>query len=50
MPRSDTGSLGRWTFASTRFSTRLGVEWRMHMSKVAEKIAPVRAPPSRWHR
>ena len=44
MQRRSTGPLGGWALASNSFRMSPGSEWRLHMSRIAAKTPPVRAP------
>jgi hypothetical protein len=44
MQRSGNGQSVGWVFASIPFHTAPGIGWRLHMSKIAAEILPVRAP------
>jgi len=49
MKRSGNGPSVGWSFASIAFQSARGIGWRLHMSKIASEILPVRAPPCWWH-
>lgn len=38
MKRSGHGVSVGWTFASIRFSTEPGMEWRLHMARIAADL------------
>jgi hypothetical protein len=50
MKRSGNGPSVGWSFASIAFQAAPGIGWRLHMSKIALVILPVRAAPRRWRR
>jgi hypothetical protein len=48
MKRSGYGLSIGWAFASIRFSTEPGIEWRLHMSKIAAQL--LLTPSNRFNR
>jgi hypothetical protein len=47
MQRRSNGPLVGWAIASSPFPMAPGHGWRLHMSKIAAKTLPVRAPLSK---